>query len=96
MCLFALLLLFSARLASVVWWIAQPNRWEAAFNGSWVWPLLGIVLVPWTTLMWVAVAPTGNPVGADWLWIGIALLGDVATYGSNAYGNRNRIGYSSY
>jgi hypothetical protein len=97
MCLIALLLLFSARLADVVWWIAEPNRWDRAFNGSWVWPVLGIIFLPWTTLMWVIVAPTGNPEGFDWLWLGIAVFGDLATYSGSGYGNRDKVpGYTSY
>ena len=97
MCLMAILMIFSARLAAVVWWIANPNRWEAAFNGSWVWPLLGIIFLPWFTLMWVAVCPTGNPNGTDFLWLGLALLGDFASYAGSGYGNRDRVpGYSSY
>lgn len=88
--------LFSSRLAGVIWWLVNPDRWERAFNDSWVWPVLGLLFLPWTTLMWVAVAPTGNPTGVDWLWLGLAFLGDVASYGSSGYGNRDRMGYSSY
>ena len=56
------------------WWLFQPVRWEAAFNnwagGSlwWIWPVLGIIFVPWTTIMYVIVAP-GGVNGWDWLWI---------------------------
>jgi len=97
-CFLTTLLLFGPRLADALWWLVEPGRWSAAFNGSWVWPLLGIIFLPWTTLMWVIVAPTGNPAGIDWLWLGLALLGDIATYGSGGYTNRDRYssGYSSY
>ena len=97
MCLVAILLLFSARLADVIWWIIEPGRWDRAFNGSWVWPVLGIIFLPWTTLMWVIVAPTGNPVGIDFLWLALAFLGDIVSYSGSGYGNRDRVpGYSSY
>jgi hypothetical protein len=55
-----------------------------------VWPLLGFLFFPWTTLMYVAVAPAGVS-GFDWLWIVIAVLVDIASYTGGAYGNRDRI-----
>jgi hypothetical protein len=97
MCLVALMLLISARAANVLWWIIEPRRWEAAFNGSWVWPVLGIIFLPWTTLVWVIVAPTGNPTGIDWLWLFFGFLGDMFSYAGGGYTNRDRVpGYSSY
>jgi hypothetical protein len=92
-CLISLMFLFGARLADVIWWIAQPGRWDVAFS-SWVWAVLGIIFIPWTTLMWVAVAPNGV-YGFDWLWLGLALLLDVSSYGGSAWGNRDRIPGSS-
>jgi hypothetical protein len=83
------LVLLGPRLAIVVWGLAQPARWDAAFS-TFVWPLLGFLFFPWTTLMYVAVAPAGVT-GLDWLWMGIAFLVDVASYTGGAYGNRDRI-----
>jgi hypothetical protein len=91
MCLVAILMLFSARLAGVLWWLLEPNRWELAFNGSWLWPVVGLIFLPWFTIMWVAVAPTGNPNGIDFMWLGLALLGDFISYSGSGYGNRDRI-----
>jgi len=88
-CLFTVMVLLGPRVGIVVWGLAQPARWELAFD-TFVWPLLGFVLLPWTTLMYVAVAPTGLN-GLDWLWIGIAVLTDIASYSGGAYGNRERI-----
>jgi hypothetical protein len=97
MCLVALLLLVSARAANVIWWIIEPNRWQAAFNDHWYWPVLGIIFLPWTTLMWVIVAPTGNPKDFDWLWLGLAFFGDIVSYSGSGYTNRDKVpGYSSY
>ena len=97
MCLVAIMLVFSARFADVLWWIIEPGRWSAAFNGSWVWPVLGIIILPWTTLMWVIVAPMGNPTGFDWVWLGLAVCGDIFSYAGGGYTNRDRVpGYSSY
>jgi len=88
-CLFTAMVLVGPRLGIVVWGLAQPARWELAFD-TFVWPLLGFVFLPWTTLMYVAVATTGVN-GLDWLWIGIAVLIDIASYSGGAYGNRERI-----
>jgi hypothetical protein len=97
MCLVAIMLLFSARAADVLWWILEPNRWDRAFDGSWVWPVLGIIFLPWTTLMWVLVAPTGNPAGFDWFLLALAVFFDVFSYAGGGYTNRDRVpGYSSY
>jgi hypothetical protein len=93
MCLFLILLAFSPRLAAVFWWIFQPTRWDTAF-GSWLWPLLGIVFLPWSTIMWVTVAPFGNVAGTDWLWLGLGFMADLVSYSSGGYGGRRR--YSNY
>jgi hypothetical protein len=33
---------------------------------TWIWPLLGLIFLPWTTLMYVIVFPV---IGLDWLWL---------------------------
>ena len=88
-CLFTVMVLVGPRLGIVVWGLAQPARWELAFS-TFVWPLLGFVFLPWTTLMYVAVAP-GGVTGIDWLGIVVAVLADLASYTGGAYGNRDRI-----
>ena len=57
-CLFSTLFLLGPRAAVVVWWIMDPTRWNLAFS-SWLWPVIGFFIAPWTTLMWVIVAPGG-------------------------------------
>ena len=42
--------------------------------------MLGIIFVPWLTLMYVIVAPGGIE-GFDRVWLGLALFGDIASYG---------------
>jgi hypothetical protein len=98
-CLFTVLVFFGARLADILWWILQPVRWygntsASAFN-SILWPILGIIFLPWATLMYVIVAP-GGLTGFDWVWVGLGVLFDVLSYGGGGYGNRDRIpGYGS-
>ncbi len=96
-CLFTTLLLLGPRFVNIIWWIAQPTRWVGSTNlsafTSWIWPALGIVFLPWTTLMYVLLAPAGIS-GLTWIWIGLAVVADIASYTGGAYGNRKRLGYS--
>jgi len=93
MCLFVILFLFSSRLAGLFWWAVNPERWERAFNDSIIWPILGLIFLPFTTLMWVAVAPTGNPSGLDLLWIAFALFIDVMNIAGGIARQRDAPGY---
>ena len=63
---------------------------SSLFSGGlwWIWPVLGIIFVPWTTIMFVIVAP-GGLIGWDWLWLGLMLLADIAWYAGGA--GRKRI-----
>ena len=95
-CLFTVLVFLGPRIGGAIWWIAQPVRWVGnvgAFD-TWIWPVLGLIFLPWTTIMYVAVAPNGV-VGFDWVWLVLAVVVDIASYGGGGYGNRDRIpGYS--
>ena len=83
-CFFATLLFFGPRLAFLVYWMLFSTRVNLALNG-WLLPLLGLIFLPWTFLMYLIVwSPTGI-VGWDWLWLGLALAGDIATYTSGGY-----------
>ena len=92
-CLFTALFLLGPRAAVIIWWIVDPARWSLAFS-SVLWPIIGLVLMPWTTLMWVIVAP-GGVNGLDWLWIGLAVFLDVSMWSGSAWGNRDRLPGSS-
>ena len=91
-CLIALF----ARLALLVVWISTPlvNR---AFHGGWLLPLLGFLLLPLTTLVYVLVYYiAGGVTGWGWLWVVLALLLDLGTHSSGAYTNRHRLpGYKA-
>ncbi len=88
-CVFTTLVLFGPRLGILVWWLINPVRFTAAF-GTWIWPLLGFILLPWTTLMSLVVFPAGI-VGFDWIWLGLGVLADVASHAGGAWGNRDRL-----
>jgi hypothetical protein len=48
---------------------------------SWVWPLLGLIFLPWTTLTYTIIFPI---TGFDWLWLVFSLLADVLMYVASA------------
>lgn len=98
-CAFLSLFLLGPRVAGVIWWLFQPIRWAAAFNGLagglwWIWPTLGLAFLPWTTIMYVIVAP-GGVAGWDWLWIGLMLVADIGSY-TGGYGRKRIPGYQGY
>jgi hypothetical protein len=67
-----------ARIALFVVWLSTSlvNR---AFHGGWILPLLGILLLPITTLTYVLVSSVaGSVTGWGWLWVALAVLLDLA------------------
>lgn len=94
-CIFTILIFLGPRVAGIVWWIASPARWVgntqlSAFN-SFIWPVLGLIFVPWTTLMWVVVTP-GGVAWWEWLFVVLAVIIDIGAYTGGGYGNRDRFG----
>jgi hypothetical protein len=93
-CAFLTLTILGPRIFGAFWWIFRPLRWESAFreiaSGDlwWIWSVLGIVFLPWTTIMYVIVAP-GGVNSWDWLWLGLMLVADIVSYGGGA--GRKRI-----
>ena len=95
MCCFATtLLLLGPRFVVLIWWLIRPVLFNAMFS-TWIWPLLGLIFLPWTLLMYLIVGG-GGVIGFDWVWLGLAFLADIASYSGGAYGNRDRIpGYGA-
>jgi hypothetical protein len=88
MCLLlAIFVLLGPRALIFFWWLVEPVRWQATFQSAFV-PIIGLLFLPWTTIMYVLVFPGGIE-GLDWLWLGIGLAVDIASYGSSAWTNRN-------
>jgi hypothetical protein len=87
-CLFVLLAAFAPRLLFLMVWIARPAYVDAVFD-TWVFPLLGLIFLPFTTLMWVLLdAPPVGVEGWDWLWIIIAVGLDLTHY-ATSYAQRD-------
>jgi hypothetical protein len=89
-CVFTILLFFGPRLAILIWWLVNRIYVTRAFASSWILGILGWLFLPWTTLMYIIIYP-GGVVGFDWVWMGLALLADIASYGGGGYGNRDRL-----
>jgi hypothetical protein len=81
-CLLALLALISPRLVLFLLWIFSDVL-SRAFD-SWVIPLLGFFLLPWTTLAYAAFwdwGPGHHVSGFEWFFVILALLIDLGSYG---------------
>ncbi len=91
-CLNAFLVAF-ARIILLVFWISRPVQWASVFGNAWLLPCLGFIFLPFTTLVyaWLMLGNPGGLQGLDWVWLGLAVVVDVASTGSAAYSNRNRI-----
>jgi hypothetical protein len=75
-CLLAFGLAVAPRIFLVLAWIFS-ERWPLVWKGDFLIPLLGIIFLPYTTIMYMLVwSPTGIQ-GWDWLWIILGLLLDL-------------------
>jgi len=96
MCCFLTLLAFlGPRAALAFWWIVDMGRFNMVYN-TFIFPFLGFLFLPFTTLMYTLLwQPLVGVTGFAWVWLGLAVVLDIASYSGGAYGNRNRIpGYS--
>ena len=82
-CFFLALIAFGPRLAALIWWLVNPVRWQLAFT-NFIWAILGVIFLPWTTIFYMIVFP-GGIVGLDWIWLGLGLLFDIMSYTSGAW-----------
>jgi len=89
MCLLGCLGLFAPRIVTLFLWIFT-DRVSIAFS-SWIWPLLGIIFLPFTTLFYVLAYWPGHGVtGLGWLFVLFGLLLDIGSY-SSSYRGRDRV-----
>ena len=86
-CLVAALAFIGPRFVLVVMWIFG-DRVDLAFS-SWVWPLLGLVFFPWTTVAYVLAWQPGGLNGPwDYLLVALGVALDIATYSSRSAAKR--------
>jgi hypothetical protein len=84
-CVLTILVLFGSRLAAIAWYFVDTARWEAAFSNI-LWPCLGVIFLPWTTMAYVLMSP-GGVQGLQWLVVVLGVLIDLGAFGG---GYRNR------
>jgi hypothetical protein len=85
-CLAALLALISPRLALVALWLFS-NMLSRAFD-SWLLPLIGFFVLPWTTLAYAVMWDLGTHRvnGLEWFIVILAFMADLASYaGGRSY-----------
>ena len=80
-CFIALFALVSPRLALFLLWLFSSVLSHA--YDSWVVPLLGFFLLPWTTLAYAAFwdwGPGHHVTGFEWFFVVLAFIVDVGSY----------------
>jgi hypothetical protein len=83
-CLLAIFAGMFPRFALLIFWVARPERMDDTFT-TLLWPLLGVIFLPFTTLIYVLLYVPGPGVtGWDWWWIALALVLDVGHWGASA------------
>jgi hypothetical protein len=90
-CLIFLLAAFAPRIALLLVWIFTPYV-TRAFHGGFIWPFLGIIFLPFTTLIYSLVYVPGIGVhGVRWLWVVLGVLLDIFWHSGGARRARHRV-----
>lgn len=80
-----------ARLALLYVWLST-SLVSRTFPNDLLLPLLGIIFLPLTTLVYVLVFIPGVGLNSwGWFWVILALLIDLGSHSSGLYSNRHRI-----
>lgn len=90
-CIFVLIAALSPRLAFILMWIFTP--WVDRAFGPIIWPILGVIFLPLTTLLYVILWNTGGHgvTGWEWIFVILGLMGDLASHAGAA---RRRAAYA--
>ena len=82
-CLFALIAVLSPRLGLLLLWLFTSYV-DLAFAG-WFLPLVGLLFMPWTTLLYVLVDVAPGPIHvAGWILVVIGVFLDLNSYAQAA------------
>ena len=88
-CLFGIFAGLFPRIALVFVWIAT-NYVDRAFDGF-ILPLLGLIFLPFTTLVYALVWVPGVQLGnGRWLWVALAFVFELMGYLGTGRSNRDR------
>jgi hypothetical protein len=97
-CAFVLLAATFPRVGLIIIW-AFTEWIRIAFNGSWIWPLLGLIFLPFTTLFYalVDVSSRGQVSLGGWILVGLGVLLDLTHWGQIGTNRNNAQSlYSQY
>jgi len=83
-----LLVFIGPRVAALAWYFLDTARWNAAFSNI-LWPCLGFIFLPWTTMAWVWMSP-GGVSGLEWAIVGLGFLLDIGAFGGGNYSRKHR------
>lgn len=87
-CLLAFGIAIAPRIFLILAWIFSA-RWDLVWKNNWFVPLLGILFLPFTTVMYMLVwSPTGIQ-GWDWMWIVLGVMLDIMKWGQIANNRKN-------
>lgn len=81
---YAILLFLGPRVAFLLYW-RDSAEYVQRVSRTEIWPLLGLLFLPWTTLVYMLAYGYNAIVGEDWIWLGAAVAVDVATYAGAVY-----------
>jgi hypothetical protein len=92
-CLLALGIAVAPRVILILAWIFW-DKWVLVWHGDWLIPLLGIIFLPFTTVMYtlVAISTPGGVSGWGWLWIILGFVLDMIHWGQVVQ-NRKEVPY---
>ena len=92
-CLIGVAIAAAPRLVLILAWIFS-DRWPTVWGGTWLLPLLGIVFLPYTTVMYMlAWNPVTGIAGFDWFWIFLGVILDLMKWATIANNRRGIPGY---
>jgi hypothetical protein len=84
-CFIALLALVAPRIVLFFVWVFTPYV-SRAFHGGFIWPFLGLIFLPFTTLIYsLLYSPTVGVTGWAWLWVALAFLVDIGAHSGSGY-----------
>ncbi|RIK15818.1 MAG: hypothetical protein DCC51_14240 [Anaerolineae bacterium] len=83
-----MLVFIGPRVAALAWYFLDTARWNAAFSNI-LWPCLGFIFLPWTTMAWVWMSP-GGVSGLEWAIVGLGFLLDIGAFGGGNYSRKHR------
>jgi hypothetical protein len=89
-CFITGLLLGGPRLGVLIWWLVAQNRFGLVYD-TFIWPLLGIIFLPWTLLVYTIAWRPGGLSGLGWFFLILAFVVDVGSLAGGAWRNRERV-----